>query len=86
MVLKILCTGVMIITVQIPIHLLHAILFLFSDGGPVTGDGTNFQPEFAEPLENLTVAIGRDATFTCIVKGLGGYRVIEYYLIFTKIM
>ncbi|ODM99312.1 Lachesin [Orchesella cincta] len=43
------------------------------NGGPVSG--TDFQPEFAEPLENLTVAIGRDATFTCIVRGLGGYRV-----------
>jgi neurotrimin len=36
---------------------------------------SEFQPEFTEPLENLTVPVGRDATFTCIVRGLGGYRV-----------
>ncbi|KAG5683421.1 hypothetical protein PVAND_012704 [Polypedilum vanderplanki] len=34
-----------------------------------------FQPEFAEPIVNISVAIGRDATFTCHVKHLGGYRV-----------
>lgn len=27
------------------------------------------------PLENVTVAQGRDATFTCVVNNLGGYRV-----------
>ncbi|XP_026319511.1 contactin-6-like, partial [Hyposmocoma kahamanoa] len=37
--------------------------------------GQAFQPEFAEPLTNLTVAIGRDATFRCLVQNLGGYRV-----------
>ncbi|KAL7030265.1 hypothetical protein ACKWTF_006596 [Chironomus riparius] len=34
-----------------------------------------FQPEFADPIVNISVAIGRDATFTCHVKHLGGYRV-----------
>jgi len=53
--------------------LIVILLIEIADGGPVSG--TDFQPEFAEPLENLTVAIGRDATFTCIVRGLGGYRV-----------
>lgn len=37
--------------------------------------GQAFQPEFAEPLTNLTVPIGRDATFRCLVQSLGGYRV-----------
>lgn len=37
--------------------------------------GVAFQPEFAEPLANITVAVGRDATFTCVVQHLGGYRV-----------
>ncbi|XP_075215406.1 lachesin-like [Lycorma delicatula] len=36
---------------------------------------SGFQPEFSEPLANLTVAVGRDATFTCMVQHLGGYRV-----------
>ncbi|KOB75839.1 Uncharacterized protein OBRU01_06952 [Operophtera brumata] len=37
--------------------------------------GQAFQPEFSEPLMNLTVPIGRDATFRCLVLNLGGYRV-----------
>ncbi|CAG4965174.1 unnamed protein product [Colias eurytheme] len=37
--------------------------------------GEAFQPEFAEPIGNLTVPIGRDATFRCLVQNLGGYRV-----------
>ncbi|XP_045447907.1 lachesin-like [Melitaea cinxia] len=37
--------------------------------------GQAFQPEFAEPITNLTVRIGRDATFRCLVHNLGGYRV-----------
>ncbi|XP_026471340.1 lachesin-like [Ctenocephalides felis] len=38
-------------------------------------NGHAFQPEFAEPIVNLTVAVGRDATFRCLVLHLGGYRV-----------
>ncbi|XP_044739889.1 lachesin [Chrysoperla carnea] len=38
-------------------------------------EGFSFQPEFAEPILNLTVPIGRDATFKCLVTHLGGYRV-----------
>lgn len=38
-----------------------------------------FQPEFSEPLANLTVAVGRDATFTCMVQHLGGYRVCKKF-------
>lgn len=37
--------------------------------------GEAFQPQFAEPLFNLTVPVGRDATFRCLVMNLGGYRV-----------
>ncbi|KAM3967431.1 lachesin [Aphomia sociella] len=32
-------------------------------------------PEFGEPITNLTVPLGRDATFECIVVNLGNYRV-----------
>jgi hypothetical protein len=39
-----------------------------------------FQPEFADPIVNISVAIGRDATFTCHVKHLGGYRVNFLYV------
>lgn len=37
--------------------------------------GRAFQPEFITPIANVTVAIGRDAVFTCLVEHLGGYRV-----------
>ncbi|XP_024084315.1 lachesin, partial [Cimex lectularius] len=33
------------------------------------------EPDFLFPLENLTIAQGRDAMFTCVVNNLGGYRV-----------
>ncbi|KAK6630678.1 hypothetical protein RUM43_014667, partial [Polyplax serrata] len=36
---------------------------------------TAYQPEFSEPIANLTVPVGRDATFKCVVQHLGGYRV-----------
>lgn len=42
-------------------------------------DVLSFQPEFAEPIVNISVAVGRDATFTCHVRHLGGYRVSRYY-------
>lgn len=34
-----------------------------------------FQPDFVEPVVNISVVSGRDATFTCHVRHLGGYRV-----------
>uniref|UniRef100_A0A336KC27 CSON011309 protein n=1 Tax=Culicoides sonorensis TaxID=179676 RepID=A0A336KC27_CULSO len=34
-----------------------------------------FEPDFVFPLENITIPQGRDATFTCVVNNLGGYRV-----------
>lgn len=37
--------------------------------------GAAFQPEFAKPIANLTVPVGRDAVFRCLVHRLGGYRV-----------
>ncbi|XP_018565139.1 lachesin-like [Anoplophora glabripennis] len=37
--------------------------------------GAAYQPEFAEPISNLSIPLGRDATFRCLVHHLGGYRV-----------
>ncbi|XP_059081716.1 protein amalgam-like [Tigriopus californicus] len=34
-----------------------------------------YQPGFISPLENTTVASGRSAHFTCVVKHLGGHKV-----------
>lgn len=36
---------------------------------------TGLEPDFSYPLENVTIPQGRDATFTCVVNNLGGYRV-----------
>ncbi|CAK1544657.1 unnamed protein product [Leptosia nina] len=36
---------------------------------------SGLEPDFLYPLENVTIAQGRDATFTCVVNNLGGYRV-----------
>lgn len=33
------------------------------------------EPEFLQPLDNLTVTQGRDVSFTCVVNNLGQYRV-----------
>lgn len=32
-------------------------------------------PKFAEPIPNVTVALGRDATLSCVVYNLGIYKV-----------
>ncbi|XP_066591592.1 lachesin-like isoform X3 [Prorops nasuta] len=32
-------------------------------------------PRFSEPLNNLTISVGRDAVFNCIVENLGPYKV-----------
>ncbi|CAH0674025.1 unnamed protein product [Spodoptera exigua] len=43
--------------------------------GQLQGSGYSEQePEFLSPLENLTVAQGRDVHFTCTVNHLGTYK------------
>lgn len=34
-----------------------------------------YEPDFLFPLENVTIAQGRDAIFTCVVNNIGGNRV-----------
>ncbi|XP_023244585.1 lachesin-like isoform X1 [Centruroides sculpturatus] len=43
----------------------------------IAGHGINYEEEpfFAEPIQNVTVALSRDAQLTCIVDNLGTYRV-----------
>ncbi|MPC73753.1 hypothetical protein E2C01_068090 [Portunus trituberculatus] len=41
----------------------------------MTAIGASAQPDFARPLNNVSVPVGRDATFSCVVSDLGGYRV-----------
>lgn len=35
-------------------------------------------PKFAEPIPNVTVALGRDASLPCVVENLGTYKVRNY--------
>lgn len=45
-------------------------------------------PKFAEPITNVTVPVGREATLVCIVDDLGSYkvsgliRIIDYIYIY----
>ncbi|KAK9889149.1 hypothetical protein WA026_004421 [Henosepilachna vigintioctopunctata] len=32
-------------------------------------------PRFAEPIPNVTVALGRDASLPCVVENLGTYKI-----------
>lgn len=38
-------------------------------------------PRFAEPIPNVTVALGRDASLPCVVENLGKYKV-QYFCLF----
>lgn len=42
-----------------------------------TGTINGLEPDFLYPLENVTIPQGRDASFTCVVNNLGGYRVSQ---------
>lgn len=33
------------------------------------------EPRFSEPIPNVTVALGRDASLPCVVEHLGTYKV-----------
>ncbi|XP_014612374.1 PREDICTED: lachesin-like [Polistes canadensis] len=50
----------------------RALVFLFAVNVPIV---TGLEPDFSFPLQNVTIPQGRDATFTCVVNNLGGYRV-----------
>lgn len=38
------------------------------------------EPRFAQPIPNVTVAVGRDANLPCVVEHLGAYKVCILYL------
>lgn len=35
----------------------------------------NPEPKFGEPIPNVTVAVGRDASLPCVVENLGSHKV-----------
>lgn len=53
------------------------------------GQTTEQEPEFLQPLDNLTMPQGRDVSFTCVVNNLGQYRVSLssfYVLLMQKVL
>lgn len=38
------------------------------------------EPRFAQPIPNVTVAVGRDANLPCVVEHLGTYKVRDSVL------
>lgn len=40
------------------------------------------EPRFAQPIPNVTVAVGRDANLPCVVEHLGAYKVNRFRLHF----
>lgn len=53
------------------------------------GQTSEQEPEFLQPLDNLTVTQGRDVSFTCVVNNLGQYRVSLssfYVLLMLKVL
>lgn len=50
-------------------YIVFILIYLFT--------GVAIQPDFAEPIQNITVPVGRDAIFKCLVTNLGGYRVCK---------
>lgn len=54
-------------------------LFKFADDffpGAVIMD----EPRFAQPIPNVTVAVGRDANLPCVVEHLGAYKVCGLFI------
>lgn len=61
-----------------PGHVLVAIaiaLVVASAVSPLCGELIIDMPKFAEPITNVTVPVGREATIVCIVDDLGSYKV-----------
>ena len=40
-----------------------------------TASSSSLRPEIPEPLPNVTVAVGREATLPCVVRNLKDYKV-----------
>lgn len=38
------------------------------------------EPRFAQPIPNVTVAVGRDANLPCVVEHLGAYKVSYIFI------
>jgi len=55
-------------------YLMLLSLFVMSLAIPV-GAGVGMKPRFVDDMKNITVEVGQDASFTCVVSEIHGYRV-----------
>lgn len=55
----------------------HQTTSSFSRVGP-TVSLRDAEPDFAGPIQNVTVALGREAVLTCSVTDLGDYKVTHF--------
>lgn len=63
-----------------PLPLLNGLMFVrfdvsFLNSLIVSFPAMTDDPRFAEPIPNVTVALGRDASLPCVVENLGKYKV-----------
>ena len=49
--------------------------FLVDNDDVLSEAATGLSPEFLGTISNLTISQGRDASFACSVRNLGGYKV-----------
>ncbi|KAK7600914.1 hypothetical protein V9T40_008355 [Parthenolecanium corni] len=47
---------------------------------PLTTDGDKKGPKFVEPIPNVTVTVGRDASLPCVISNLGSYKVVWIHI------
>ncbi|XP_070156144.1 neurotrimin isoform X2 [Polyergus mexicanus] len=57
------------------LHALAIPVFCIATWVTALNDPSSDLPRFGKPLNNLTVSVGREAIFTCIVEALGPYKV-----------
>ncbi|XP_050463168.1 neurotrimin-like isoform X2 [Cataglyphis hispanica] len=57
------------------LHVLAIPVFCIATWVTALNDPSSDLPRFGKPLNNLTVSVGREAIFTCIVEALGPYKV-----------
>ncbi|XP_034934357.1 protein amalgam-like [Chelonus insularis] len=55
--------------------ILAVIPYIVAAVNAYSDTGTDLLPRFGRPLNNLTVSVGREAVFKCIVENLGMYKV-----------
>jgi hypothetical protein len=56
-------------------HLLLLLLSFFTVNSELTQNNLNSEPTFTQPIQNVSVAMGREAVLSCYVENLQHYKV-----------